>query len=72
MAKNSSNFADQISCVYAPGRGVRNAMVSRELARAFADVELGEEFAGLAARRTKATKRGRLLCEISGWFWSGA
>ncbi len=47
-------------------------MVSRELARAFADVALEEEFAGLAARRTKATKRGGLLCKISGWFWSGA
>lgn len=47
-------------------------MIAGELTRAFADVELEEEFAGLAARRTKATRRGGLLCEISGWFWSGA
>ena len=42
------------------------------LVGAFAGMKLEEEFAGLAARRTKTTKRGGLLREISEWFWSGA
>lgn len=60
------------SCAYLPGRGVGNATVARELSWACADVKLAEEFASIAACRTKAIKRDGLLCEISGWFWSGA
>ncbi len=48
------------------------AVAAKELNRAFVGAELEEEFAGLAARRIKATGRGGLLHEISEQFWSDA
>ncbi len=47
-------------------------VAAKELNRAFVGAELEEEFAGFAARRLSAIKRGRLLREISEQFWSNA
>ena len=47
------------------------AVAAKELNRAFVGAELEEEFAGLAARRIRATRRGSLLREISEQFWAG-
>jgi site-specific DNA-methyltransferase (adenine-specific) len=46
------------------------AVAAKELNRAFVGAELEREFAGLAARRIHATRRGSLLREISEQFWS--
>ena len=44
------------------------AVAAKELNRAFVGAELEEEFAKLAVRRIRATKRGSLLREISEEF----
>ncbi len=46
------------------------AVAAKELNRSFVGTELNEEFAELAARRIKATRRGSLLREISEQFWN--
>ena len=48
------------------------AVAAKELNRSFVGTELNEEFAGLAARRIKATRRGSLLREISEQFWNSS
>lgn len=48
------------------------AVAAKELGRFFVGAELEEDFARLAARRTKATERGSLLREIQEQFWSEA
>ncbi len=48
------------------------AVAAKELNRAFVGAELEEEFAKLAVRRIRATKRGSLLREISEQFWGNA
>jgi site-specific DNA-methyltransferase (adenine-specific) len=46
------------------------AVAAKELNHAFVGAELEEEFAKLAARRIRATRRGSLLREISEQFWN--
>ena len=46
------------------------AVAAKELNRAFVGAELEEEFAKLAVRRLRATRRGSLLREISEQFWN--
>lgn len=47
------------------------AVAAERLNRAFVGTELEEEFAGLAARRVCATRRGSLLQKISEQFRAG-
>lgn len=47
------------------------AVAAKELDRAFVGAELEGEFAALAERRIRATRRGGILREISEQFWSG-
>ncbi len=48
------------------------AVAAKELNRAFVGSELEEEYAGLTARRIRATERGSVLREISEQFWKDA